>query len=208
MRLEPVQKGVAGGIPAGIESLFFGEYLLITKKIADFHRVHSRSRPPPPRRLAEGGSVVDDRFRCGFTSPVWMDRRTKRTLVRRLNRDAAVIAARFGLRYRAIEAEAAQVKRRYGICYSDGTIRIRLRHATTGKPLKYSSLISTLCHELAHLKHFDHGYGFQSFYSVILEYARDQGIYRPSRRPAAVPIPSGEAVGDPAARVPRQLSLF
>ena len=137
-----------------------------------------------------------------------MDGRTKRTLIGRLNRDAAVIAARFGLRYRAIEAEAAKVKRRYGVCYSDGTIRIRLRHATTGKPLKYSSLISTLCHELAHLKHFDHGQRFRSFYTVILEYARDQGIYQPSRRREAAPIPPGDVVGDAAARVPRQLSLF
>ena len=137
-----------------------------------------------------------------------MDRRTKRTLIGRLNRDAAVIAARFGLRYRSIDAEAANVKRRYGICYSDGTIRIRLRHATTGKPLKYSSLISTLCHELAHLKHFDHGYGFRSFYAVVLEYARDQGIYRPSRRGATAKISPGAAVGKPAARVPLQLSLF
>ena len=68
-----------------------------------------------------------------------MNRRTTRALIGKLNRDAAVIAARFGLRYRSIEAEAARVKRRYGICYSDGTIRIRLRHATTGKSLKYSS---------------------------------------------------------------------
>jgi predicted metal-dependent hydrolase len=126
----------------------------------------------------------------------------------RLNRDATVIAARFGLRYRAIEAEAAQVKRRYGICYSDGTIRIRLRHAATGKPLKYSSLISTLCHELAHLKHFDHGYGFRGFYAAILEYAREAGIYRPGRRQSAAPISPGSAVGKPAVRAPRQLSLF
>jgi predicted metal-dependent hydrolase len=137
-----------------------------------------------------------------------MDRRTTRTLTGRLNRDAAVIAERFGLRYRSIEAEAAKVKRRYGVCYSDGTIRIRLRHATTGKPLKYSSLISTLCHELAHLKHFDHGDGFRSFYAAILEYARDQGIYRPSRRGATATISPGDAVGKPAARVPLQLSLF
>ena len=144
-----------------------------------------------------------------------MDRRTKRTLIGRLNRDAAVIATRFGLRYRSIEAEAANVKRRYGICYSDGTIRIRLRHATTGKPLKYSSLIATLCHELAHLEHFHHGYDFQNFYAVILEYAREQGIYRPSRRTAAAPIsPAATAlspaatVGEPAPRTPRQLSLF
>lgn len=137
-----------------------------------------------------------------------MDRRTTRALIGRLKRDAAVIAARFGLRYRSLEAEAANVKRRYGICYSDGTIRIRLRHATTGRPLKYSSLISTLCHELAHLKHFDHGYGFHSFYAAILEYARDEGIYRPGRRAVAAPVSPGGAAGEPAPRAPRQLSLF
>jgi predicted metal-dependent hydrolase len=137
-----------------------------------------------------------------------MDRRTTRALMGRLNRDAAAIAARFGLRYRSIEAEAARVKRRYGICYSDGTIRIRLRHATTGRPLKYSSLVSTLCHEMAHLKHFDHGYGFQSFYAAILEYARDEGIYRPGRRSVAAPVSRKGAAADPAAQAPRQLSLF
>jgi predicted metal-dependent hydrolase len=137
-----------------------------------------------------------------------MDRRTTRALMGRLKRDAALIAARFGLRYRSIEAEAARVKRRYGICYSDGTIRIRLRHATTGKPLKYSSLVSTLCHELAHLKHFDHGYGFQGFYAAILEYARDEGIYRPRRRESDAPISPRGAAGKPAARAPEQLSLF
>ena len=137
-----------------------------------------------------------------------MNRRTTRALIGKLNRDAAVIAARFGLRYRSIEAEAARVKRRYGICYSDGTIRIRLRHATTGKSLKYSSLISTLCHELAHLKHFDHGDGFQNFYAVILEYARDEGIYRPNRRAVAAPISPGSTVSKPSVRAPRQLSLF
>lgn len=126
----------------------------------------------------------------------------------RLNRDAAVIAARFGLRYRSIEAEAPRVKRRYGICYSDGTIRIRLRHATTGQPLKYSSLVSTLCHELAHLKHFDHGDGFQGFYSAVLEYARDQGIYRPGRRARVAAAAPREAPGESAAASPRQLSLF
>ncbi len=127
--------------------------------------------------------------------------------MKRLNRDASVIAARFGLCYRSIEAEATRVKRRFGVCYSDGTIRIRLRHASTGKPLKYSSLVSTLCHELAHLKHFDHGSGFRSFYAAVLEYARERGIYRPGRR-AAAPKPSGDADPKPAVPSPRQLSLF
>lgn len=97
----------------------------------------------------------------------------------RLERDAQHLCARFGLRYRVLEAERANVKRRYGVCFSDGTIRIRLRHAATGKPLKYSSLVNTLCHELAHLRHFNHGPHFQAFYARILEWARREGIYQP-----------------------------
>lgn len=108
-----------------------------------------------------------------------MDRRTKKELLGRLEVDALRICARFRLRYRVLEAERANVKRRYGVCYSDGTIRIRLRHATSGNPLKYSSLVNTLCHELAHLKHFNHGAGFQTFYAEILGWARREKIYQP-----------------------------
>ena len=108
-----------------------------------------------------------------------MDQATKRALLARLEQDALSICTRFGLRYRALEAERANVKRRYGVCFSDGTIRIRLRHVATGRPLKYSSLVNTLCHELAHLRHFNHGPQFQAFYARILECARREGIYRP-----------------------------
>jgi len=97
----------------------------------------------------------------------------------RLTRDAQRICARFRLRYHALEPERANVKRRYGVCFSDGTIRIRLIHVTTKKPLKYSSLVNTLCHELAHLRHFNHGPRFQTYYGQILEWARREGIYRP-----------------------------
>jgi hypothetical protein len=155
-----------------------------------------------------------------------MTRKHSKELIARLNRDAERVAARFALRYRCIEAERANVKRRYGVCYSDGTIRIRLRHATSGKPLKYSSLVNTLCHELAHLRHFNHGLHFRAFYSNILEWARAEGIYQPGRMlpapavsadaggPAPVPIPHspvGEraASGAETVRVDaEQLSLF
>jgi hypothetical protein len=125
-------------------------------------------------------------------------------LMRRLRGDAARIAARFGLRYRAIEAERPSVRDHYGVCFSDGTIRIRLRHASTGRPLKYSSLVATLCHELAHLKHFDHGLRFRAFNQRLLDWARGEGIYRPGlprRAQASRPAPGG-------ARGPVQLDLF
>jgi len=126
-----------------------------------------------------------------------MDRKTRRELVARLNRDGAVLAAHFGLRYAAIEAERANVTSRYGACFSDGTIRVRLRHAVTGRPLKYSSLVNTLCHELAHLRHFNHGPRFKALYLQILEHARRLGIYRPGRAVGASP-----ARGAPAPRRP------
>ena len=131
-----------------------------------------------------------------------------------LNRDAQRIAARFGLRYKSVDAERANVKSRYGVCYSDGAIKIRLRHATTGRPLKYSSLVNTLCHELAHLRHFNHGLRFRAFYQQLLEYARAEGIYRPGReRGALAPTPPRRRreVAVPEARqplAPTQLTLF
>jgi hypothetical protein len=151
-----------------------------------------------------------------------MDRRTARALLDRLRKDADVICARFELRYASIQAERANVKRRYGICYADGTIKIRLRHVATGRPLKYSSLVSTLCHELAHLRHFDHSPRFYDFYYELLGWSRRMGIYQPTPRgarrprgPAAVPTASGPRPGPPGPRRPvvrppgpEQLTLF
>ena len=135
-------------------------------------------------------------------------------LLGRINRDAELIAVRFGLRYRAIEAERPNVKRRYGVCFSDGTIRIRLRHAVTGQPLRYSSLVNTLCHELAHLRHFNHGLRFRRLYFEILEYARAREIYRPGVREADAgdrtrlrPM-RPPSLAPRAPEAPRQLTLF
>jgi hypothetical protein len=127
-----------------------------------------------------------------------MDRQERAELLRRLQGDAERIARHFGLEYRDIAAEHPRVKSRYGVCYQDGLIKIRLNHAKTGQPLKYSSLIDTLCHELAHLKHFDHGPEFKEFFFKLLGWARRQGIYQPGparggrkpQRPApAAPLP-------------------
>ena len=103
----------------------------------------------------------------------------------RLRRDAERIAGEFDLRYRAIEAERPGINGHYGICTSDAVIRIRLRHATHSRALKYSSLVSTLCHELAHLRHFNHGPLFRAFYLKLLEWSRDEGIYAPGKRPGS-----------------------
>jgi len=122
----------------------------------------------------------------------------------RLRADSARIAGEFGLRYRAIESERPGVNGHYGLCTSDGLIRIRLRHATSGRLLKYSSLVNTLCHELAHLKHFHHGPLFQAFDQKLLDWARREGIYQPGRR--APSSPARTAPQPPHG--PNQLELF
>lgn len=130
------------------------------------------------------------------------DRQEQRAALEQLRRDARVLAERFGLPLRSIDAEAPRVRRRYGICYDDGSIRIRLRHARTRRLLKYSALVDTLCHELAHLRHFNHGARFQRLYARILDYARARGIYRPTPRGVALPTTP------PQPRRAVQLELF
>jgi predicted metal-dependent hydrolase len=125
----------------------------------------------PPPRIVSGAAKARSASKAR--------RAMTREIMGRLERDAAVLTGRFGLAYRVLEPEGPRVKSRYGVCFSDGTLRIRLFHATTGQPLRYSSLIDTLCHELAHLRHFNHGQRFQSLYRRILEHARREGIYRP-----------------------------
>jgi predicted metal-dependent hydrolase len=128
-----------------------------------------------------------------------------RAIMTRLRADASRIAREFGLRYRAIEPERPGVNGHYGLCTSDGLIRIRLRHAVSGRPLKYSSLVSTLCHELAHLKHFNHGPIFRAFNQKLLDWARRDGIYQPGGRPPKrAPVSARKS---PAQR-PSQLELF
>ncbi len=138
-------------------------------------------------------------------------------MLERLRADALTLAAAYRLPLHSLDAERPQVRRRYGICYDDGTIRIRLRHARTAQLLKYSSLVDTLCHELAHLRYFDHGRRFTAFYEKLLAYARRKGIYRPGLPPPRrreeprssllVGLPPGRPFHEPAVGSD-QLELF
>jgi predicted metal-dependent hydrolase len=137
-----------------------------------------------------------------------MDRRAKQELIDRLNRDAEQIAEQFGLQYKSIGAERSNVKNRYGACFEDGTIKIRLWHSVTGRPLKYSSLVNTLCHELAHLRYFHHGERFKVFYQRLLDYARAQRLYRPGASPPRGSERFASRTAREKPRAPEQLALF
>ncbi len=102
-----------------------------------------------------------------------------REIMDKLRRWAGELGRMFDLSYTSLQAEREGVTGHYGVCYEDGAIRIRLRHARTKRLLKESSLVDTLCHELAHLRYMNHGLRFRRLYQEILDQARRLGHYRP-----------------------------
>jgi predicted metal-dependent hydrolase len=111
-----------------------------------------------------------------------------RELVDRLRADAARVAERFRLPPYELDADRPDAHERYGVCFDDGRIRVRLTHARTGRPLRYSALIDTVVHELAHLRHMNHGPRWKALYEKMLAWCRREGIYAPSlRRESAAP---------------------
>jgi hypothetical protein len=112
-------------------------------------------------------------------------------LIGRLRQDASRIATRFDLPQFNLDADRAEAADRYGLCWEDGRIRVRLVNVRTGRPLKYSALIDTVVHELAHLRYLDHGPKWELLYHRMLEWCRREGLYAPRKpraRPALPPL--------------------
>jgi hypothetical protein len=175
-----------GGRPSSASSLLFDPSELALRPTGAA-RLRAIARRPPRAATARETRREEDRRTIG-----------------RLAAWGETLARSFGLRYAVIEAERDGVHGHYGICYEDGVIRIRLRHATTGRLLKESSLVDTLCHELAHLRQMDHGPRFRQLYGRILDRARREGYYRPGTDGAARPL-QGELFGAEACgAVPRR----
>jgi hypothetical protein len=126
-----------------------------------------------------------------------------RELVERLRADATRVAEHFELPPFELDADRPDARDRYGVCFDDGRIRVRLIHVRTGRALRYSALIDTVVHELAHLRHMNHGPRWEALYEKMLGWCREEGIYAPQPRRSAPAVVSATPTTQPA-----QLVLF
>jgi len=66
--------------------------------------------------------------------------------------------------------ELPNTVRHFGECYDTKRIKIRLKYYKKNRDLSRNTIIDTICHELSHLAHFDHGRDFKRLYNIILSY--------------------------------------
>jgi len=127
-------------------------------------------------------------------------------LVEQLRGDARRIAEHFRLPPFELEADRPDARSRYGQCDSNGRILVRLVNVRTGRGLKYSALVDTVVHELAHLRHMNHGPRWEALYQRMLVWSRNQGIYQPRATQATQATPHSS--GSMRAPGIEQLALF
>lgn len=86
----------------------------------------------------------------------------------------------FGLRVRRVRPmpEKLSAESVYGQCFSSGTIYITIRWPKPdGRAVLAYALVDTMAHELAHLRHPDHGSCWFRLYALIFYAMADDGVF-------------------------------
>lgn len=65
-------------------------------------------------------------------------------------------------------------KNSFGYCSTDGHIRIAIRNPNTGKPVKWETVINTVCHELAHMTYQHHKRSWYILYRKYFNYVMEK----------------------------------
>ena len=105
-------------------------------------------------------TLVEDVLRCGGPEdgvPRRVERFLKRLALERMSDDAAEFAARAGLAVRSVAVGDASS--RWGSCSSEGRLRLSWRLVLAPPQVRRY----VVAHEVAHLKHMNHGPQFKAF---------------------------------------------
>lgn len=113
------------------------------------------SETAPRAPLLQGGRLLCGGPRGAFARRVELFLR--RLAVETLSRETAECAARAGVR--ATSVAVGDARTRWGSCSSGGAIRYSWRLLLAPPEARRY----VVCHEVAHLKHLDHGSAFRSF---------------------------------------------
>lgn len=76
--------------------------------------------------------------------------------IKEVKRITKILAKDFGVKVRRVY-EMPNTDRRFGLCSDDKSIGIRILKYKSSKVLKNSTILDTICHELAHLVVWNHG---------------------------------------------------
>lgn len=106
-------------------------------------------------------------------------------ILAKAQRDVQPVLREFKLTFQTLKESVAEGS----LGFNRGRRIIALNVRQKRNPMKlrkYSAIMSTMIHELAHLRHMNHGPQFKMFETELKNWSRERGIYSPSGRSASV----------------------
>lgn len=100
-------------------------------------------------------------------------------IIGRIERDVKPLAKAFNLRFKTMKESVAEGSLGFNRG-AGGTIALNVRQKKNPMKLrKYSAVMRTMIHEMAHIRFMNHRREFHDFDQELLAWAREHNVYRP-----------------------------